>query len=92
MCFLNLPLGPQEVLKQVMNVPGLHTGGFADIFTPEEQQEGRPTSHVMVGHRVTQWSKQNPRDLTAGACVSPPAVTSSFLFMAGESGSFSNGT
>lgn len=30
--------------------------------------------HVIVGHCMTQWSKQNPRGLTAGACAAPPAV------------------
>ena len=42
---------------------------------------------VIVGHYVTQWSKQNPWDLTPEACASPSAVTSSLLFMAGEFGS-----
>lgn len=62
-------------------------GGFVYGFTPEEQQERWPMFRVIVGHYVTQWSKQNPWDLTAKACASPSAVTSSFLLMAGESGS-----
>lgn len=43
--------------------------------------------HVIVGHYVTQWLKQNPWDLTTEACASPSVITSSFLFMAGEFGS-----
>lgn len=42
---------------------------------------------VIVGHYMTQWSKQNPWALTPEAGASPSAVTSSFLFMAGEFGS-----
>lgn len=37
---------------------------------------------VIVGHYVTQSSKQNPRGLSAEARALPPAVTSSFLFLA----------
>lgn len=54
---------------------------------PEEQQESWPMFRVIVGHYVTQWSKQNPWGLTAEARALPPAVTSSFLFVAGGPGS-----
>lgn len=64
------------------------TGAFVDSFTPEEQQGSLPMFRVIVGNSVTQWSKQNPRGLTAEALASPPAVTSSFLLVAGELGSF----
>jgi hypothetical protein len=42
---------------------------------------------VIVGHCVTQWSKQNPQDLTPEAYAAPLAVTSSLPFLAGEFGS-----
>jgi hypothetical protein len=42
---------------------------------------------VIVGHCMTQWSKQNPQDLTPEAYAAPLAVTSSLPFLAGEFGS-----
>lgn len=61
-------------------------GAFVYVFAPEEPQESWPMFHVIVGHYVTQWSEHNSWDLTPEACASPSAVTSSFLFMAGEFG------
>ena len=59
-------------------------GGFVYTFTPEEQLKSWPMFCVIVGHHVTQQSKQNLWDLTPKACASPSAITSPFLFTAGE--------
>lgn len=56
------------------------------VLTPEEQVE-QAMFRVIVGHDVTQRSKENPWDMTPDACASPSAVTSSFHLMAGEFGS-----